>query len=200
MVACARDEEQLALKMVECSNADEEAPCYLEYDRLKKAHACGANVIRVLDGSWCIAREQDESRWAVGYLMQRGTSLEVESVRSQPRIRLQALQAMEQLHAKGWYHGDARVANLVLVERRDMVWVDFLGAHPIDPALKESYAYCRRTDMTKLVTSAYARVRGTQSPNMKLPRSVMNAITAYAQGSANAQAVYKCCEMDLATK
>ena len=94
----------------------------------------------------------------MGYLMQRGQSLEVVRVSSQPKVRIQVLEAMELLHASGWYHGDMHVANLVILDRRRLVWVDFLDARQwltLGSLFTKTFSYWRR----KVKSSSDRRMR-----------------------------------------
>jgi hypothetical protein len=111
--------------------------------------------------------------WFSGYSMELG---ELVQDFSSPKVRREIFQRLCNLHCHGWCHGDPRTANIVKVGRA-FKWVDFRDACQFG---ERDGKFMAEKDMQQLIRSIYARVQGVHSPDVKLPKPVMDHLTAYS--------------------
>ena len=120
-----------------------------------------------------------------------------------PRVRRACLDALLQLHLCGWCHGDARVANVVEVER-SYKWVDFMLGHSF--AGRDGSSVVAH-DVNMLVASVCARALGVSSADVKLLPRVVQLTHEYSdcfgaridQGKAASlmDSIFQACEAEL---
>lgn len=85
------------------------------------------NIIKVDVNSLRKFCDDDGSVVGVGYLMEAvGVPLTAEQIK-QPRIVAKLLKSLQALHDAGYYHGDSRVSNALLLGG-EIVWVDLVSA------------------------------------------------------------------------
>lgn len=159
--------QTLALKVV---LTERPADVSSEYDHMVAAVASGAPVLPPVLGSLRVITASDASGGA--YLLQRVGSPFV--VKSQKRC-LKAFQALAALHSFGVIHGDARLPNLIVVDKA-IVWIDLRMSSHRTSAEDVACGPLRRRDAETLARSLLKLER---SRDTTLPVCVSDAVMGY---------------------
>jgi tRNA A-37 threonylcarbamoyl transferase component Bud32 len=90
------------------------------------------------------------------------------------------LKALSTLHCGGWIHGDARVANIVHVARRGLVWVDMTEASQFQKDDGGAFSLLF-SDTNRFVASVYAKKKNISSADVKPTQAVGESVSEYVE-------------------
>jgi hypothetical protein len=166
---------RMALKVVPAgAGADDpsEALCNLgtEFEALVNAASRGAPVVAPVPGSLVLVPPLGG-----GFLLSRcGAAFDAGS----KSATMAAFASLAALHSRGIVHGDARLANLILVDEQP-AWIDLAAGILTGPVLATHLPIYSRLDAETLTTSVLRLSRrcGDQAP--QLPPPVSAALAAY---------------------
>jgi tRNA A-37 threonylcarbamoyl transferase component Bud32 len=140
-----------------------------EFQKARQAHRTGA-VIEVLR---CTDVLQSGGRFVCGYTMEVGSPASMKDVGA-------LLKALSTLHCGGWIHGDARVANIVHVARRGLVWVDMTEASQFQKDDGGAFSLLF-SDTNRFVSSVYAKKKNISSADVKPTQAVGESVSEYVE-------------------
>ena len=141
-----------------------------EFEALVDAAARGAPVVAPLPGSLVLVPPLGG-----GFLLARcGAAFEAGSLSTCKA----AFASLAALHGCGVVHGDARLANLVLVDQKP-AWIDLNGGILTGPVLESHLPIYSRLDAETLAASVLRLPRGSSAQAPQLPPPVSAALAAY---------------------
>jgi len=176
--------EPLALKAIMSTPRRAATLAKQEFLRLQQAAAVGAPVVKPVDGSLL------ELVQGVSFVLQ---DVGMPAVIKTADACFAAFQVLQQLHQKGFVHGDARLANLVVVPRasdavalpsakHQLLWVDLasttcdvhFSAHSDVKQLTASLLKCHVDALPRAVMAAIS----SYSPDLSVPalRDIVDAV------------------------
>jgi len=159
-----------ALKVV-LSNLANRHRLATEFACMEAAKAAGAPVVRVVASS-LHTRKMGDDAFASGYLLEDvGTGVDPRVGRTSKTTITKAFQALAALHLKRVIHGDARLANLVIVGGA-YKWIDLCFA--VQPAAEDAFTSAALLEATHLARSVLV-LRSTEP----LPDAVAAAVAEY---------------------
>jgi len=165
-----------ALKLAIFNNKDAKNRFGAEYQCIEAAQATGAPVVHVQADSF--ASLKLEGRWIGGYVLEQvGEPVETLPVTRKKTTITSACNALAALHNAGIIHGDARLANLVVVAGA-YKWID-LGAAK-QPTLPEAFREASADDAESLARSVL--LTHWDAP---LPEDVASAVASYNHAAAS---------------
>jgi hypothetical protein len=136
----------------------------VEFDTLKQAYNDKAPVVKVLV-------EKHEDQFSAYTMEPVGTPC---SNHSHENVSL-LFSSLFDLHSTGWYHGDARWENAIMIEGR-VLWCDFLSAKKSEP-LGLYYVAC---DLQTLAESLLRRQRLTAPTALEMQEMLPNDRESYS--------------------
>lgn len=166
--------ERMALKAVSCT-ADTHWALSLtrEFAAMQRAAALGAPVVPIVPGSLRLLEPLGG-----GFLLSRcGTPFDATASRAACAA---AFDSLVQLHTRGVLHGDARLPNLLRLDRA-VAWVDLSSTEIARAEYPEAFAIGRRADASSLARSVLLAAGVQAHP---LPAAVAAAVAAYDDASA----------------
>ena len=166
---------RMALKVVPAgagAGDPSEVLCNLgaEFEALVDAAARGAPVVAPVPGSLVLVPPLGG-----GFLLARcGAAFDAGSLSACTA----AFASLAALHGRGVVHGDARLANLVLVDQKP-AWIDLNGGILTGPALASHLPIYSHLDAETLAASVLRLPRGSSAQAPQLPPPVSAALAAY---------------------